>query len=57
VPITAIATTVGISRRFVYKWAERFVQESLEGLVDKLGRGPRHGPCSPALPALNDIGA
>jgi DNA invertase Pin-like site-specific DNA recombinase len=57
VTITAIATTVGISRRFVYKWAERFVQESLEGLVDKLGRGPRHGPRPPALTALTDIGA
>ena len=57
VPMPALATTVGISRRFAYKWAERFVQESLAGPVDKVGRGPRHGPCLPALTALNDLGA
>ena len=33
--ITDIATTVGISRRFVYKWVQRFVEEGLEGLHDK----------------------
>jgi len=33
--ITDIAATVGISRRFVYKWAQRFVEEGLEGLQDK----------------------
>ena len=39
VPISHIATTVGISRRFVYKWAKRFLDSRLEGLVDKNGRG------------------
>jgi transposase len=39
VPISHIATTVGISRRFVYKWVKRFLQEGLEGLADKQGRG------------------
>src|SRR5262245_24733337 len=39
VPITDIAATVGISRRFVYKWAQRFLAQGLEGLVDKTGRG------------------
>ena len=34
-PISTIAATVGISRRFVYKWVQRFVQEGLEGLHDK----------------------
>ena len=33
--ITDIAATVGISRRFVYKWVQRFVEEGLEGLHDK----------------------
>jgi biotin operon repressor len=33
--ITDIAATVGISRRFIYKWVQRFVQEGLEGLQDK----------------------
>ena len=41
VPISHIATTVGISRRFVYKWAKRFLQYGVEGLVDKPGRGYR----------------
>ena len=30
--ITDIAAAVGLSRRFVYKWIQRFVQEGLEGL-------------------------
>jgi hypothetical protein len=38
IPITGIAATVGISRRFVYKWVRRFMQQGLEGLYDK----PRH---------------
>ena len=37
--ITAIAATVGISRRFVYKWAQRFLAEGVAGLVDRPGRG------------------
>src|ERR1044071_10271925 len=45
VPISHIATTVGISRRFVYKWAKRFLQDRLEGLTDKPGRGKRQWPC------------
>ena len=39
VPITAIAATIGISRRFVYKWAQRFLAQGVEGLADKPGRG------------------
>ena len=50
VPITDIAATVGISRRFVYKWAQRFLEKGLEGLVDKTGRGyhrvARELPCA-----------
>src|ERR671924_35003 len=44
VTITDIAATVGISRRFVYKWVRRFLQEGLAGLVDKPGRGHRPEP-------------
>jgi len=47
--ITDIAATVGISRRFVYKWVQRFVQAGLEGLADKSGRGHRRVPSQPAL--------
>ena len=43
VPITAIAATVGISRRFIYKWARRFLEQGLAGLADKPGRGSRRG--------------
>ena len=39
VTITDIAATVGISRRHVYKWVQRFVQEGLEGLYNRPGRG------------------
>ena len=35
VPISHIADIVGISRRFVYKWVHRFLQEGLAGLADK----------------------
>ena len=43
VPLTAIAATVGISRRFIYKWARRFLEQGLAGLADKPGRGSRRG--------------
>ena len=42
VPISHIARTVGISRRFVYKWVQRFLQDGVEGLADKPGRGRWH---------------
>jgi hypothetical protein len=44
VPIAHIATTVGLSRRFVYKWVQRFLQHWIEGLADKPGRGHRRVP-------------
>jgi transposase len=37
--ISAVATTVGISRRFIYKWVQRFLEKGVEGLADKPGRG------------------
>lgn len=40
-PLVHVARTVGISRRFVYKWAQRFLQNGVEGLADKPGRGRR----------------
>ena len=50
--ITAITKTVGISRRFVYKWVQRFLEQGVEGLADKPGRGGRHhGPRPPAVSA------
>jgi len=48
--ITDIAATVGISRRHVYKWVQRFVQEGLDGLHNKPGRGgPRLRSLPPSL--------
>lgn len=41
VPVSYIANAVGISRRFVYKWAKRFLAHGLAGLADKPGRGRR----------------
>jgi DNA invertase Pin-like site-specific DNA recombinase len=37
--ISVIARTVGISRRFIYKWVQRFLAAGVEGLVDQ----PRYG--------------
>jgi hypothetical protein len=37
-PISDVAATVGISRRFVYKWVQRFVAEGGGGGCTK----PRH---------------
>src|SRR5262245_34641226 len=43
--ISEVAATVGISRRFVYKWVQRFLEHDVEGLTDKAGRGVRlRGP-------------
>ena len=36
--ISTIAATVGIGRRFVYKWVRRFLETGVEGLADKPGR-------------------
>jgi transposase len=46
VPLTDVAATVGISRRFVYKWVRRFLAQGVAGLADKPGRGrrPRQAP-------------
>jgi hypothetical protein len=44
VTITDIATTVGMSRRHIYKWIQRFVQVGLEGLQEKPGRRRRLEP-------------
>ena len=43
-PISHLADTVGVSRRFVYKWVKRFLQDGLDGLVDKSGRGHQPWP-------------
>jgi hypothetical protein len=57
VTITDIAATVGVSRRFIYRWAKRFLQERLEGLADKPGRGHRHVPRQHFLTEPDNVGA
>ena len=55
--ISDVAATVGISRRFVYKWVQRFLAEGVEGLADKPGRGYRHVSRQPALAEQHGISA
>ena len=55
--IAGVAATVGISRRFVYKWVQRFAQEGLEGLADKPGRGHRSVPPQHTPTEQRDVSA
>jgi len=55
--ISAVAATVGISRRHIYKWVQRFQDKGIEGLTDKAGRGHRRGPCQPARAEQYDVSA
>ena len=57
VPLSAVAATVGISRRFVYKWAQRFLEQGVEGLTDKPGRGYRRVPHQPAVVGPHAVSA
>jgi hypothetical protein len=46
--VTQAGQKVGSSRRFVYKWVQRFQEGGVEGLVDKpgsRGRWSRARPC------------
>jgi transposase len=55
--IPDVATTVGISRRFVYKWVQRFLAQGVEGLADRPGRGYRRVPRQPALTEQHTVSA
>ena len=57
VPVSHIATTVGISRRFVYKWVRRFLEKGIEGLTDKPGRGYWRLSRQPALTEQHEVSA
>src|SRR2546428_3657424 len=56
-PISDVAATVGISRRFVYKWAKRFLEKGLAGLADQPGRGYRRVSPQPVLAGKHTMGA
>ncbi len=53
--LTDIATTVGISRRFIYKWVQRFLEQGLEGLHDKPRSHRRIEPGQADLTDANDV--
>jgi hypothetical protein len=53
--ITEAAATVGLSRRHTYKWIQRFMQEGLDGLADKPGRGHRPVPRQHLLTEPDDL--
>jgi len=55
--ISDVAATVGISRRFVYKWVQRFLEKGLEGLANKPGRGSRRVLPQPALAEQHTVSA
>ena len=57
VSISNIAARVGMSRRFVYKWVQRFLHQGLEGLADQPGRGAHRVSRQPALTAQHDRSA
>ena len=57
VPITDIAATVGISRRHIYKWVQRFLEQGVEGLANKPGRGHRRVSPTPVLTASHAVSA
>jgi hypothetical protein len=57
VPLAQIATTVGISRRFVYKWLQRFLARGLEGLANHPGHGAQRGRPPSALAGPYDVSA
>ena len=57
VPISHIAAMVGMSRRFVYKWVQRFLHAGLEGLADQDGRGKWRVPHPPALREPHEVSA
>ena len=57
VPISHIADTVSMGRRFVYKWAKRFLRERMAGLTDRPGRGGwRHAALAKGTAALQHNG-
>ncbi len=46
-PISEISRMVGIERRHVYKWAERFVAGGAHALQDRPGRGRKRKTQTP----------
>ena len=56
VTIIDVAATVGISRKNIYKWIKRFLQQGVEGLTDKPKGRYRREPRLSDLSNQNDVG-
>ena len=56
-PITDIAATVGVSRRFVYKWVQRFLEHGLAGLATTRERSHRRLASRPVLAESHAVSA
>jgi transposase len=56
-PITDIAAAVGISRRFVYKWVQRFLEKGVDGLANKREYGHRRIVSKPAVVESHAVSA
>jgi transposase len=54
-PVDRIAEVLGVSRRTVYYWAERFQQRSDLDLVDRLADAPRSGRPATALGIIDPL--
>ena len=56
-PLSDVAVTVGISRRHIYTWVQRFLEKGMEGLADKPGRGFRRVSRQPTLAERHEVSA
>jgi len=56
-PLSDVAITVGISRRHIYTWVQRFLEKGMEGLADKPGRGFRRVSRQPTLAERHEVSA
>src|SRR5262249_33851219 len=55
--IATVAATVGISRRFVYKWAQRVLEKGVGGRENKRGAGGWRVPSTPTLAESHAVSA
>lgn len=50
--LTDVAETVGISRRYIYKWVARFQEQGLVGLQDRARTWRRRGALGASQPTV-----
>ncbi|MFQ6026886.1 MAG: transposase [Dehalococcoidia bacterium] len=49
--ISQVSRTISIRRRHIYKWANRFLEQRIAGLLEQSGRGRKQTVPSTALPS------